>query len=105
MWEVDGNVLKSSFITEFELAPGASAKLASDPFDLYELKYDKRVEGLESSEISKLEEGYVGRQVKLTVYETGAFRGIPRELPEDAMIWQDHPFEFRSWLVVLVERR
>ena len=38
---------------------------------------------LDSDQIAKLEQGYVGKQVRLMVYETGGFSGIPRAIPGD----------------------
>src|SRR4051812_9921551 len=90
----------------FVIAPGASVKLASDGFELHELKTGKRTGTLTDTKIRELEEGYVGKAMKLTVYEVGGFSGIPRKMPEGRAIWwADTGFHFSTSLVVISEQK
>jgi len=76
-------------------------KIVSDEFSLYEMKTGRKTGSLSSSEVEKLEVGYVGRTYRLLVYEEGGFSGIPADLPEDYPVWQDQGFGFETCLVVL----
>jgi hypothetical protein len=69
------------------------------------MKMGKEAGELDSGQIAELQKGYVGREVRLAVYETGGYSGIPGNLPRDVGVWQDHRFGFSTWLVVLAERR
>jgi hypothetical protein len=100
--EVGGRARVPPAVMEFS-APFV-ASLPSDPFELYESKTGSKPDGLDSAQIKQLEKGYVGKQVRLVVYETGGYSGIPRKLPADAPTWQDRDFGFRTSLVVLAER-
>ncbi|HJZ92350.1 MAG TPA: hypothetical protein VKE40_15850 [Gemmataceae bacterium] len=88
----------------FVSAPGVSVKLASDGFELHELKTGKKTGTLTDTKIRELEEGYVGKTIKLTVYEVGAFSGIPRKMPEGRIWWADTGFHFSTSLVVISEQ-
>jgi hypothetical protein len=101
---VAGHLLKESRFLEFSVPQFISAKLAHDPFDLYEMTTGKKISQLDSAQIAKIDEGYVGKHVRLDVYETGIFSGIPDNLPKDVHAWADHGFGFTSNLVVLAER-
>ena len=79
----------------------ADVKIASDEFSLYKMKTGRKTGSLTSSEVEKLEMGYVGRTYRLLVYEEGRFSGMPAGLPEDYPVWQDRGFGFDSYLVVL----
>jgi hypothetical protein len=90
----------------FVTAPGASVKLARDGFELHELKTGKKAGTLTDTKIRELEEGYVGKTMKLTVYEVGGFSGIPRKMPEGNVIWwADTGFHFSTSLVVIREQK
>ena len=102
--EVGGRPLPQPQLMEFAVPGFVSAKLASDNFDLYELKNGTKTGRLDSSQIEKLQKGYVGKEVRLAVYETGGYSGIPANLPSDVPVWQDRGFRFRTWLVVMAER-
>lgn len=102
--EVDGRPLPQLQLMEFSVPRFASAKLANDDFDLYELKTGMKTGSLESAQIEVLQKGYAGKAVRLVVYETGGYSGIPANLPSDVMAWQDHSFGFSTSLVVLAER-
>lgn len=78
-------------------------QLASQTRALYELKHGVQVDRLSSLQIEELEKGYVGKKVRLSVYETGGFTGIPKQLPEDVPEWADTGFQFSTSLVVLNE--
>jgi hypothetical protein len=87
-----------------EFSTRGNSELANDVFDLYELKHGEKARGLDSKQIEKLEEGYVGKDLRLVVYETGGFSGIPADLPPEVGSWQDRSFHFSTSLVVLAER-
>ncbi len=76
-------------------------KLANGSFDLHELRTGKKTGQLDSDQIAELERGYVGSRVLLTVYETGGFDGMPRNLPRDVAVWADREFGFATYLVVM----
>ena len=101
--EVNGKKLDSEPIIDFFLAPGSRAKLANDNFELYELKTGKKTGELTGSKIEKLKEDYVGRALLLQVYELGSFSGLPKNLPQEVMVWQDRGFHFRTYLRILRE--
>ncbi len=76
-------------------------KLAPDVFSLYELKKGKKTGKLSDAQIAELEQGYVGQEYHLLVYEEGVFSGIPNNLPKDYLSWQDRSFGFSTHLIVL----
>ncbi len=102
---VAGEKLSGTPLLRFSVPRFARVKLANDDFGLYELKNGKRTGRLDSEQVAKLERGYVGKSVRLVVYEVGGFSGMPKDLPKDAPIWQDHRFYFSTHLVVLMERK
>jgi hypothetical protein len=99
--KVGSNSVSNPPTCQFEIHSWDNVKIAPNVFALSELKNGKRADSLSSSQISELERGYVGKNYRLLVYEEGAFSGVPKDLPEDYMVWQDRPFGFRSRLVVL----
>jgi hypothetical protein len=101
---IDGVRLEKPLTMDFCVPGFADARLAHDVFRLYELRNGHKAGRLTSHQIEKLEKGYLGREVKLVVYESGRFRGMPAGLPEDAPVWQDTPFHFSTHLVVLKQR-
>ena len=82
----------------------SDVELANDHFSLYELKNHKKTGSLNSSQINELEKGYVGKSVRLAVYEVGYFRGRPTKLPDDAPLWADVGFHFDTSLEILANR-
>ena len=66
------------------------------------MEYGEPPPHLIDDKFRKLDEGYVGRVMRLGVYETGEFSGIPADVPLD-LSWQDHGFGFSTSLVVLAE--
>jgi hypothetical protein len=101
---VDGKELSKPPLLRFS-APGfASAKLANHTFALYEMKHGTKAKSLDSSQVAELEKGYVGKTVRLVVYETGSFSGAPSKLPKDVPVWADFAFHFSTSLTVLNER-
>lgn len=102
--DVDGQPLPQFQLMEFSVPGFVSVKLANDDFDLYELKTGTKASKLNSAQIEELQKGYVGKQVRLAVYETGGYSGMPENLPSDVPTWQDHGFGFSTSLVVLAER-
>jgi hypothetical protein len=102
--DVDGRALTKPRLMEFSIPSFTRVKLASDAFGLYELKTGIKAGPLDSKQIAEIEKGYVGKEMRLVVYETGRYSGIPANLPKDVPVWQDHAFEFSTSLVVLAER-
>ena len=101
---VAGRGLDEPVAMEFSTLQFVNLPLAENTFQLYEMKHGKKARGLDSTQIRKLEEGYVGKNVRLVVYETGGFSGIPAGLPPDVPSWQDRGFGFSTSLVVVAER-
>lgn len=99
--EVNGVKLKPGPILEFILAPGSQVKLANHNFELYELKTGKKARSLTREQTKWLKEDYVGTSHSLQVYELGEFSGIPKNLPQESMAWQDRGFHFRTYLRIL----
>ena len=102
--QVNGHSLARPPVMEFSVPGFVSVKLANDDFDLYELKTGTKTGRLDSAQIADLQKGYVGKQVRLAMYETGEYSGIPHNLPEDVPVWPDRAFGFSTSLVVLAER-
>ena len=101
---VDGRALAEPRLCEFGVPAFLRKNLAHTPFELYEMKHGRRARELDDKEIARLERGYVGKEFKLTVYETGQFGGIPKNWPADVPLWADVGFGFSTSLVVLAER-
>ena len=104
---VTGKKLRDGPLMMFDVF--GSAELARDHFDLYVLKngggffgetIERKDVKLNTEVIEKLEKGYVGKTVRLVVYEVGSFYGLPEKLPG---AWQDVAFGFYTSLVVLNE--
>lgn len=103
--EVNGRALPEQPLMRFTV-PFLGAKLANDIFCLYELKTGKKY-GSSDFEIESLERGYVGKRVRLVVYETGRYYGVPKNLFRDfrdVQTWQEPSFYFLNSLAVLKER-
>lgn len=101
---VDGKELSTSPLMQFSSPGFAGVELANHTFALYELKHGTKAKSLNSTQIAELEKGYVGKEVRLVVYEVGSFHGIPDQLPEDVPAWADFGFHFSTSLTVLNER-
>lgn len=101
---VDGQKLDAPQLMRFTVPGFVSVKLPNHTFALYELKHGKKATSLDSAQIAELEKGYVGKKVRLVVYEAGGFSGIPDSLPDDVPIWADSRFRFSTALTVLAER-
>ena len=100
---VDGKELNTPPLMQFS-APGfASVELANHQFALFEMKHGTKAKSLNSSQIAELEKGYVGKKVRIVVYEVGSFHGIPSQLPKDVPVWADFGFHFSTSLSVLNE--
>lgn len=102
---VAGKKLDDSITVKFYVPPFASVKIANNTFALYELKTGEKTGRLTSNQINELEKGYVGKTVRLVVYESGSFSGIPDNLPDDVPVWQDTGFHFSTMLNVLAQRK
>jgi hypothetical protein len=102
---VNGRSLTEPQMMEFAVPPWISASLANDNLDLHEMKTGQKAGSLDGDAIEELERGYVGKRVRVAVYEVGRFTGIPRNLPDDVPVWADVGFWFRSSLIVVAERK
>jgi len=100
---VNGQKLDEPTILRFDTG-FSDVELANDHFSLYELKHGKKTGRLSSEQVTELEKGYVGKSVRLAVYEEGTFRGIPKNMPSDARIWSDVTFHFGTSIVILADR-
>ena len=99
--QVNSKPLGKPVVMNFGSMPFHDVNLANNDFKLYELKHGQKPKSLDTEQVTELKKGYVGRIVKLMVYETGEFTGIPKNLPEDVLIWQDTSFGFSSYLYVI----
>jgi len=100
---VDGKELKNSPLMRFSTPGFASVELANHTFALYEMKHGEKPKRLDSLQIVELEKSYVGKKVRLVVYEVGSFHGIPNQMPKDVPVWADVGFHFSTSLTVLNE--
>lgn len=100
---VDGKELTTPAVMEFS-SKLAAIELPNNTFALYEAKHGTKVNSLDSSQIRDLEIGFIGKRVRLVVYEVGSFDGIPNPLPPDVPLWADWGFQFSTSLIVLSER-
>lgn len=104
---VDGADLPAPELLHFGLAPGSSARLAWEEFGLWRMKKGSDAGTLYPKDIDEIEQGYVGRHVRLLAYESGGYSGIPALNPRGegagVPIWQDHGFGFSTSLIVLRE--
>jgi hypothetical protein len=101
---VGGNKLNKDRLMPFFVPGFVSVQLASNTFALRELKHGKKARSLGDDQIDEMEKGYVGKSIRLAVYEVGSFAGMPADLPEDVPVWQDFGFRFSTLLTVLAER-
>lgn len=101
---VEGKHLDKPPTLNFQVPAFVDAALVNNDFLLYEWKKGKKPSTLDSSEIAELEKDYVGKAVRLVVYESGGFSGIPDTLPKDVPDWQDKGFGFTTYLIVLKQR-
>lgn len=79
----------------------ARVRLANDAFGLHELQTGNKAGQIDSVEITELEQGYVGSRVSLLAYETGAFDGIPNNLPKNVALWAGHRYHLMTYLAVM----
>lgn len=100
---VDGRKLDRPPVLRFSVPGFASVKLANHTFSLYKMKLGTEANSLNSEQIAELERGYVGRTVRLVVYEVGSFGGMPRKLLKGVRRWLDVAFNFSTSLIVLDE--
>jgi hypothetical protein len=100
---VEGQELRTPMECGFSIHQFATdkVKLASGDFELHKLVTGKAAGSLSSDQITQLEKGYVGKSVKLIVYETGSFQGSPNRLPKEVLVWQDHGFGFSTQVIVM----
>ncbi len=101
---INDKSLEKPTVERFRVLPFSGAEIANDHFDLYELKTGKKTGRLDSNQIKELEKDYVSKKVKLLVYESGSFEGMPNKLPDDAPLVQATDFRFRTHLMVLKQR-
>lgn len=101
---VNGKKLDAPPLLRFSVPGFAAVELADTTFSLYEMKNGTKAHSLTSSQIAAIEKGYVGKSLRLLVYETGGFWGVPRQLPDDVSVWADASFHFSTSLIVLAQR-
>jgi hypothetical protein len=101
---VDGSVLAKPILLNFTVPGFVQSNLVTDDMALYEKVNGKPTGPVDSVQIAALEKDYVGKPVRVCAYEKGGFSGMPHTLPKDAPVWQDHNFNFETWLVVLIDR-
>jgi hypothetical protein len=101
---VDGKKMDSPPLLDFSVPGFASVKLANHTFSLYEMKHGTKAGSLNSSQVAELEKDYVGRAVRLLVYEVGSFDGMPKNLPKDMRDRADFGFHFSTSLIALAQR-
>lgn len=91
---VDGRRLAAPVVYDFDVDRRAKEKIdvASNDYELYELRMGKKASSLTGDMILKLEKGYVGTPVTLVVYETGGFGGKSEPRPETLKPGQLPPF-------------
>ena len=99
--KIGSNAVSNPPNCPFRTHSWAEVRIAPDEFSLYELKKGKKTGSLSDLQVAELERGYVGRVYRLLVYEEGVYTGIPRDLPKDYPVRQDHSFGFRTHLIVL----
>ena len=63
---VNGKALEKPVLTEFSCKDGAKIQLATDAFELHQLKTGKEVDELDGLLVKELEKGYIGEEVRLT---------------------------------------
>ena len=102
---VAGAKLEKAPLLKFGVYGAGGAKIASNQFDLFELKKGKKTGRLDSVQIKELEKGYVGKTVRLLVCEYGSFNGVPNNLPKDFPSWAEPEFYFSTSLFVLGEKK
>jgi hypothetical protein len=102
---VDGQRLPTPVVSRFFVHSQATrnVKLANDNFALYELRTGKKAGSLDTEQIARLEEGYVGRSVNVLAYQTGSFSGTPNH--KKFATWQGTSFHFSTHIVVMDQYR
>jgi len=101
---VNNEIITSKPILEFSVLHARDVNLAPDNFELFFVTNGYEAKELTSSQIEDLKKGYVGKEVTLVCYETGEFSGMPDNLPDDVLPWQDHGFVFKTKLEILSQR-
>jgi hypothetical protein len=94
---VGAQALPGRLVMDFE---DRTYEVPRDQFARYEQLHGEKAHQLERNDIPALDAGYVGRNVNLIVYETGSFRGIPPNLPDD-WVWQDTDRYLETRLIIL----
>ncbi|MCA9003419.1 MAG: hypothetical protein KDB61_15955 [Planctomycetes bacterium] len=79
-------------------------RLAKDPSALSELLHGKKLSSNDSKTKADLEKDYLGTQVFLTAYESATFDGVPRNLPEDYLLWQEMDYYLQNELIVVAQK-
>lgn len=98
---VTGKKLANPPIMKFHEEFLSKVKLPSDSFELYEQRTGRKAESLSGEETRELQKGFINSTRKFLAYESGGFRGIPANLPNDYPIWADVRFSFYTYLVLV----
>lgn len=101
---INSTALGKSVTKTFIIWPHSHVKIANDHWTLHELKTGRKAKSFNSGQIKELEKDYVGKRVKLLVYESGSFEGTPDRMPEDVITGADFGFRFLTYLIVLKDR-
>ena len=101
--EVNGSNMEKRPVLEFSLRHSLDVDLAANNAQLINKFGGEGNNGRGEDIVPSLKTNYVGKEVNLLVYETGKFSGVPNDLPDNAPLWQDEGFGFRSTLEVLLQ--
>lgn len=101
---VDGKEMTTPPLMQFTSPGFASTKLANNTFALYELKHGTKARNLDPAQIAEIEKGYLGKKVRLVVYEVGSFHGVPDQIPKGIPVGADFGFHFSTSLLLLSQR-
>lgn len=100
--EVDGRALAKSELFSYSGAPGYS-EMPTGPSELSKLVRNKSARELIAAETALIEEGLVGTERRLVVYEVGRFDGMPCNLPASTPEWQSSGFGFGTSLTIVAD--
>ncbi len=101
--EVEGKKPEAPLVMALSKEMYQSGPLADNPYNLSVIKYGKKHEELTAKEKQELEEGYVGKEFQVVVYETGKFDGFVDSPYEERGEIANDGFWFRSCLAVMGE--
>jgi len=95
---VNGKRIQGKVLLTFTDETGT---LANDVFGLYKRIHKKEADSLETLQVNKMKQKYVGKKLTIMAYEIGHFRGIPKNYFNYRPIKSDVFFCFENYLVVV----